>query len=85
MMADFWDRIEKAIRNEIQAQREEEQTELLTADVAEQLYWMNHLQLEAIYKHGKRKVRIDGDPKVYEVLRKMNPLQLKAIFGDEDI
>ena len=62
--------------------KEEEQPEILTAECLAHLVDMNSWQLEAIYKHGKRKVKIADDPRCYEYLAEMNSWQLEAIFGD---
>lgn len=59
----------------------EEKPEILTAEIMEKLSHMTSGQLEIIYKHGKRKVQLDNDPKVYQAMNHMVSAQLEAIFG----
>ena len=60
---------------------EEEEAELLTYECILELHNMTTNQLEAIYKNGKRKVKLDSDPKVYKAMSRMTTSQLHAIFG----
>ena len=60
---------------------EQEEPEVLTADILQHLNDMTSSQLAVIYKHGKRKVRIDNDPEAYAQLNDMTTSQLEAIFG----
>lgn len=60
----------------------EEESELLTAEILGELSCFTSSQLERIYHHGERKVRIDQDPKAYAELRGFTTSQIEAIFGE---
>lgn len=63
---------------------EQEAPEVLTAEILEELNGMTSSQLAVIYKHGKRNVRIDNDPRAYAQLNDMTTSQLEAIFGSNN-
>ena len=65
------------------ATEDSEKPELLTANCIRQLSEMTSTQLKAIYKNGKRKVRIESTPEAYAALNEMTSIQLEAIFGDD--
>ena len=73
----------EALEKTTNQKSEESEVEVLTGESLEQLKRMTTYQLDAIYKHGKRKVKIaDNDPEAYKQLNDMTTFQLKAIFGD---
>lgn len=64
--------------------KDDEEPEILTAEKISNLKWMSTNELAAIYKYGKRKVKIADDPRAYSELKWMTSSQLKAIFGKDD-
>lgn len=59
-----------------------EKVEVLTPDILHKLWMMTPEQLEIIYKHGRRPVKIANTPDAYHKLWMMSSEQLSAIFGD---
>ena len=79
----FWE-LAEALDNMTSKNNDEPEVEILTGESLAQLKHMTSFQLDAIYKHGKRKVKIaDNDPEAYKQLRQMTSFHLKAIFGDD--
>lgn len=62
---------------------DDEAPEVLTAERISQLYYIPTRNLEIIYKHGKRKVRIDNTDEAYAQLYYLSRSQLEAIFGSD--
>ena len=63
------------------AEPEDEKTVILTADKLREIRWMTERQIDAIYKHGKKPVKIDETPESYRELRWMTEGQLECLFG----
>ena len=61
----------------------EQEPEILDADCLRALACMTSSQLRAIYKDGKRKVKLANDPDVYRTMSCMTSSQLRAIFGED--
>jgi len=82
-LGDFLEKIDNKMR-EKDVPENDGPPEILTADKLQKLKWMSPRQLAAIYRYGKRKVKLTDDPDAYGQLKWFSEGQLEAIFGKEE-
>lgn len=77
----------EALNNIMSPAKEEtdEQPVYLTADKLREIRWMTEKQIDTIYKHGKKPVKIEDAPEAYRELRWMTAGQLECLFGRSDV
>lgn len=69
------------IRKSRDAKKNDDDPVMLTEQELSQMKWMSASQLDAIFGHGRKPVKLQPGPGIYRQLKWMNDDQLEAIFG----